>query len=121
MKNALEERLQNWGRWSRENRATGRTSASPLYGLMVAAGTVRIGAMRRLSVDSEDARRVEKAIAAADLYDFQRSIIKQRYVSCWSATQICTANRLRFKFFDSYLREAKEQIEKKLTSQTSEM
>jgi len=116
----LENRLRNWGAWSRSGLGA-KGSSSPLYRLMVEAGTLRISAGGVQSCnDLKDALRLEKAITAANLLDFQRSLVKQRYVFQWTNSQICIANRLRFKYFSTYLNEAKEQIKKQLAQSQAE-
>ena len=110
----VEQRLRNWGRWSRTGTSVGNGS-SPIYRLMREndPGSATEPVVRGVC-DELDAIKVDKAITRAHMYPYEREMLKLRYIYLYEKTGICRKEAIRFRDFSRLLEEAKAKVQHEL-------
>lgn len=106
---SLKLRLDNWGRWARENRTQGSSS---LFTMMREAGYKPEYTERneRMAVDAADAERVEAAWRQME--DSPEKRLLQEVYGCpnrplWIS---CRRSGIRFRNYEHYMLRSLEQI-----------
>lgn len=100
MKAAIEERLANWGRWSRTGKHEGNGS-SPLYRLMKENDPSFSPSEPRILSDDEDAYFLDHVIMQT-CTALEREILVCKFIA--QLTDIYTCRRTHVRFSDFYLR-----------------
>ena len=102
----LERRLENWGRWARADRQSGRY---PLYRLYreanpgIASGCVD-------QVDEHDAEMVDRAIAQACLRRYEREMLRLKYVFGVRKRIICERVGVDPRGYERILKDAMQKV-----------
>lgn len=97
MKEDVERRLANWGRWSRNGR-TQKPNASPLYRLMKENDPSFSPSEPHLDPDALDAVLVDKVIMAV-CSELEKEILRLKFIIQLTDIYVCHRTRVRFNNF----------------------
>ena len=101
MRAAIEERLANWGRWSRTGAKREGTGSSPLYRLMKENDPSFSPSEPRILSDDEDAFFLDHIIMQT-CTALEREILVCKFIA--QLTDIYTCRRTHVRFSDFHLR-----------------
>lgn len=94
MSEAIEQRLENWGRWSRSGKSEGN-GASPLYRLMKENDPTYSPSEPHFDPDAADAALVDRAIMQ-HCSELEQEILRLRFIGQLTIYFICHRTRVRF-------------------------
>jgi len=110
----VEERLRNWGRWSRTGSGV-HSQASPIYRIMVENDpNYEIEPSSSGVCDEGDALRVDRAITKAKLKPYEKEMLKLRYIQLYNKTAICSYERILYREFETLMAAAVAKVKQEL-------
>ena len=109
MRAAIEERLANWGRWSRTGKHEGNGS-SPLYRLMKENDPSFSPSEPRILPDDEDAVFMDRVIMET-CNQLELEILRCRYIGQLTDVYICRRTHVRFSDFYPRIRKILQKLD----------